>query len=58
MAEDREQTGGLNLFDAFHSYADPEKIRAARQADDDAGNRGWQKQPSRFLVEMELDQSA
>ena len=38
MAEDREQTGGLNLFDAFHSYADPEKIRAARQADDDAGN--------------------
>lgn len=38
MAEDKEPTGGLKLFDAFHSYTDPEKIRAARQADDDAGN--------------------
>ncbi len=32
MAEDREPTGGLNLVDAYHTYADPEKIRVAEEA--------------------------
>ena len=38
MAEDKEPTGGMKLFDAFHSYTDPEKIRAAQAAADDASN--------------------
>ncbi len=38
MAEDKEPSGGLTLFEAFHAYANPEKVRAAHAARDGASN--------------------